>query len=317
MVHYNTGGPRFTVILLGIFALLLSSMAAAAARAEPGAPRVAASIKPLQSLAAQVMQGVGTPEVIVHGAGSPHTYAMRPSEERELTRADVVFWIGPAFERFLVKPVAGLAARTVAMLDAPGVTVLAARRGGMWDSAGHEEDVHLDSATDADPHLFLDPRNAQAIVRAMAATLRDADPAHAAAYGANADAAVARLQALDRELAAELAPVQKIPYVVFHDGYQYLERRYGLNAVGAVVVSPERPPGARRLAEIRDKIQSLHAACVFAEPQFDSALVRTVAEGTARVGVLDALGSDLKPGPDAYGEMMRGLGRALVSCLRG
>jgi len=306
------------VMFARLLALLLPLLLAFPAAAEARTPYVAASIKPLQSLAAAVMQGVGTPDVIVHGAGSPHTYAMRPSEVRELTRAEIVFWIGPAYESFLAKAIAGLPARAIAMLDVPGITVLPARSGGVWDTAERGTQVHLASLADADPHVFLDPRNAEAIVRAMAATLSTADPAHQAAYRKNAETTIARLQALDGELAAQLAPVEKTPYVVFHDGYQYLERRYGLNAVGSVVVSPERPPGARRLAEIRDKIKDLHAACVFAEPQFDSALVRTAAEGTsARIGVLDYLGTDLKPGPDAYFDMMRGLGRALVSCLTG
>ncbi len=316
------------MILLRLFALLLSFVIATAARAESpdlraGGPNVVASIKPLQSLAAGVMDGVGTPTTIVHGAGSPHTYAMRPSEMRELARADLVFWIGPTYESFLAKPLGGFTARSLAMLEAPGVEVLTARHGGVWDaaeSAAHAHRVSLPrtSLADADPHVFLDPRNAQAIVRAMAAALSDADPAHRAIYQTNAEATIGRLQQLDTELAAALAPVKTVPYVVFHDGYQYLEHRYGLNAVGSVVVSPERPPGARRLAEIHDKIQSLHAACVFAEPQFEAALVRTVAEGTgARIGVLDYIGADLKPGRDAYFEMMRGLGRSLADCLKG
>jgi len=115
-----------------------------------------------------------------------------------------------------------------------------------------------------------------------------------------------------------LAPVARVPFVVFHDGYQYLEKRYGLNAVGSVTVSPERAPGARRLGEIRRKIERLKAACVFAEPQFDNAVVGTVLEGSAaRRGLLDYIGSDQPPGPDAYFGMMRGLARSLAGCLAG
>ena len=105
---------------------------------------------------------------------------------------------------------------------------------------------------------------------------REVDPANATRYAANAEATVARIMALDGELRTTLAPVKTVPFVVFHDGYQYLEARYGLTAVGSVTVSPERTPGARRLGEVRRKIERLNAACVFAEPQFDNALVATV-----------------------------------------
>ena len=283
------------------------------------APRAVASFKPLQSLAAAVMAGIGTPQMIIHGAGSPHTYSMRPSDAMELSRADVVFWIGPNFEAFLIKPIAALSphARVVTLIKAPAVQVLEARRGGSWEQDADEPlgDRGLD---EADPHIFLDPRNAEAMVRAMAAALEAVDPPNRERYQANADAEIARLQALDAELRHTLAPVRGIPFVVFHDGTQYLEHRYGLTAVGSIVVSPERPPGARRIAEIRDKIKADAAACVFAEPQFQSALVRTAVDGThARTGVLDYVGVDLKPGPDAYFEMMRRLAHSLATCLKG
>lgn len=303
---------RRTALVLALLPGVAANCAAAA-----DAPRVVASFRPLQSLAAAVMAGLGTPAVIIHGAGSPHTYAMRPSEARELSRADVVFWIGPGFESFLAKPIAALGgrARTTPLIEAPGVAVLAARQGGTWESEEEHEtgDAHLATA---DPHIFLDPANAEAMVRAMAATLGAADPANRRHYDANAAAEIAKLQALDGELAAILAPVKGVPFVVFHDATQYLERRYGLAAVGSIVVSPERPPGARRIAEIRDKIETAHAACVFGEPQFESALVQTVVAGThARTGVLDYVGVDLKPGAEAYFEMMRRLARALAGCL--
>ena len=298
-------------------AALALLLAATTARAAP--LHVVASFKPLQSLAAGVMAGIGEPQVIIQGAGSPHTYAMRPSGARELARADVVFWIGPNFESFLAKPIAALSphARAAPLIKAPGVAVLEARRGGGWEKDSDEPAAPGDLA-ESDPHIFLDPRNAEAMVRAMAATLAAADPAHQAQYETNAEAVIGRLEALDGELQHTLAPVRGIPFVVFHDGTQYLEHRYGLAAVGSIVVAPERPPGAKRIAEIRTKIETAHAACVFAEPQFESALVRTVAAGTAaRTGILDYVGVDLAPGPDAYFEMMRGLARSLAGCLEG
>jgi zinc transport system substrate-binding protein len=157
-----------------------------------------------------------------------------------------------------------------------------------------------------------------AIVNAMAQALGDVDPGNRTRYQANARTTIGRIEGLDADLKALLAPVRTVPYIVFHDGYQYFEKRYGLNAVGSITVSPERPPGARRLGEIRRKIDRLKAACVFGEPQFETGFVRTVSEGTkARIGVLDYIGIDQEPGPDAYLGMMRGLGRSLAACLGG
>jgi zinc transport system substrate-binding protein len=307
MKHYS-----ISVLALGL--LVVAGPAAAQ-------PKVMASILPLQSLAAGVMAGIGEPATIVRSTGSPHSFSLRPSDARGLNASDVVFWIGPEYETFLAKPLAGLAgkARIVPLLSAAGVKPLPAREGGAWEGHDHgHSHAHKPGAAELDPHVFLDTDNAKAIVRVMADTLRTLDTVNAARYTANAEATVARLDALDAELKSALAPVARVPYVVFHDGYQYVEKRYGLNAVGSVTVSPERTPGARRLGEIRRKIDRLNAACVFAEPQFNNALVGTVLEGTkARRGLLDYIGVDQAPGAEAYFGMMRGLARDLAGCLAG
>ncbi|PLX74678.1 MAG: hypothetical protein C0614_11670, partial [Desulfuromonas sp.] len=125
------------------------------------------------------------------------------------------------------------------------------------------------------------------------------------------------LDKLDAALKNRLAAVRDLPYMVFHDAYQYFEAAYGLNVAGSVTVSPERRPGARGLAEIREKIVAVQARCVFSEPQFEPRLVATVIEGTgARTGVLDPLGGDLPPETESYFTLMNGLADNLVSCLQ-
>lgn len=178
---------------------------------------------------------------------------------------------------------------------------------------GHEAHAHAEGK---DLHLWLDPGNAKVIVEAAVQSLSEADPANAGRYRANGKAALARLDSLDEELKAALAPVKDAPFVVFHDAYQYFEAHYGLTAVGSISVSEGRAPGAKRLREVREKIAETGARCVFAEPQFQPALVATVVEGTAaRTGVLDPVGADLAEGPEAYAELLRGLAGALNKCL--
>jgi zinc transport system substrate-binding protein len=283
-------------------------------------PRVVASVPPVHALVAGVMEGVGEPTLIVRGVGSAHTYSLHPSEARALSEADIVFWVGPIYERFLEKPLATLAtkARRVELDRAPDVSLLPVREGGAWENHddAHGHDHGAPDPSEMDGHMFLDPENAKAIVRAAVANLSDVDPANAPRYAANGDRTIARLGALDSELRGILAPVKDKPFIVFHDAYQYFERRYDLNAVGSITVSPERPPGARRLQRLRKKIADLGTVCVFAEPQFEPALVQTVVERTsAKTGILDPLGAGIAPGPDAYFVTMRSLARSLADCL--
>lgn len=300
--------------LLGLALAAFVALAISAASAkEP--PKVVVTIAPVHSLVAAVMQGVAEPKLLVTGAASPHTYALKPSDAKALKDADAVFWVGEGMEAFMVKSLKSLPkkARVVALAKVPGVQLLTAREGGVWEDdahgKGHGHGEH-------EMHIWLDPANGEAIVRAAASTLAEIDPERAAQYRANEEKVLVRLKSLDAEIKAALQPVGKKPFIVFHDAYQYFENRYGLNAAGAITVSPERKPSAKRLSKIRAKIQSLKAACVFAEPQLDSALVATVVEGTgAKTGVLDPEGATLPPGPELYPTLLKNIATSLKACL--
>jgi zinc transport system substrate-binding protein len=288
--------------------------------------RVVVSIKPVHAIVAGVLDGVATPELLLTGGESPHSYALRPSQAKLLAGADLFFWVGPELESFLVKPLQTLAGkgRVATLLEAEGLLYRHARSGGVWASDDHGHDHghrHQDKKKQAlkDPHLWLDPQNAKAIARLALAELRPFFPEQQEKMAANVAALEERIDALDHELAELLAPVRQQPFIVFHDAYQYLEARYQLNAAGSITLNPEQAPGARQIRKVRKIIEERQVVCVFAEPQFEPRLVATVMEGSgARQGVLDPEGgADLAEGPAAYFELMRRLGQNLRGCLEG
>ncbi len=299
-------------------------------------PDVVASVKPIHSLVAGIMAGVSDPTLLVKGAAPPHSYALTPSDAAALENADLVFWIGDGFELFLAKPLQTLSdeSRVIELADTEGLVLLPLREGGLWepDLDEHGEDVPADEHVKADQgeqaedeqsehdafdtHFWLDPRNAKLMAAKIASVLAERDPEHAETYRANGDALQAKLDALDADLAARLEPVKRVPFIVFHDAYQYVEKRYELAGVGSITVLPEQPPGAKRLQEIQEKIAANGARCVFREPNFEPALVDTVIAGTpARSGVLDPEGASLNEGADLYFDLLRGIADSLKSCL--
>jgi len=306
-----------------LVALLLS---AAPALAE--VPKVVATIKPIHSLVAAVMGDLGHPTLIVKGAASPHTYSLKPSDAGAIEAADIVFWTGHDMEVFLEDSLATLApnATVVELGQVPGIELLPTREGGMFEAhddgdeheAHHHEEheAHEHAHGEFDMHMFLDPANARVMVSAIAATLGAADPENAATYAANAAAENAALDQLITDISARLAPVKDSPIVVFHDAYQYFERRFGLNVAGSITVSPENMPGADRISSVRDKLRTLGTACVFAEPQFDPRIVDVLVEGTAvGRGTLDPEGANLDEGPGLYAALITALADSIVGCL--
>ena len=186
--------------------------------------------------------------------------------------------------------------------------------GDHGDHDGHDDHGH----GEFDPHVWLDPINAKAIVHEIEEALVKADPKHASTYEANAHEMMEKLDKLTAELREELEPVHEKGFIVFHDAYQYFEQRFDVAAIGSITVSPEVMPGAERVSELREKILELNATCVFSEPQFEPKLVETLVEGTgARTGVLDPLGTNLTKGPDLYFQLLRNMASSLKTCLLG
>ena len=289
-------------------------------RAMAEAPRVVASILPLHSLASQVMAGVGEPALLIEGAASPHNFQLRPSDARRLSQADLILWVGPAMEGFLPKVLGSLEGRvdTLAFLDLPAFAHLSnVQNEGHGHGHGHGHgDNHDHGGHGADAHIWLSPANAAVMLAALAERLAAIDPANAERYRANAADALRRLEKLDERIAAELSPVKDMPFVVFHDAYGAFVDHYGLDQAGYVTLSPERGAGAGHLREVIDGVRQRSVRCLFAEPQFNPAMLEAIRADTgARMGVLDPLGADLEPGPEAYARLMSNLAAGLKDCL--
>lgn len=325
---------RLRAILCLALTIMLGVPASGAAHAA-GAPTVVASIKPIHALVAGVMEGVGTPLLLVTGLRSEHDFTLKPSDATALEAARLIFWMGPSMEGFLARPIKSVAAGvSVPLGERLGPLLRPLRLELMHEPRGNPEDAHdIDNDGQAghghapvgpdgkplpDLHAWLDPRVAAAMVGVIATELSRADPVHAARYAQNAATLNGRLATLDRELEESLAPLLGRPFIVFHDAFQYFERRYGLSGVGSLSIEPHNSPGARHLAALRDRIETGRVVCVFAEPQFEPKLVHSLIEGTpARAGTLDPIGAGQEPGLEAYFGLMRAIAASLKACLAG
>ena len=307
--------------------------------------KVVASIKPIHSLASYLMDGVGKPDLIVDGYASPHGFAMKPSHAKMLQNADLIFWVGEDLENFLEKPLKSIAkkAEKIELMETKGLKKLKFRERNIFEEHGHDEhkehghkeDKHDDHKHDEhkehghkedkhddhhghahgehDPHIWLDPINAKSILSEMAVHLIEKDPNNASAYKANLKKAHKALDNLTKKVKFELKGDFKS--IVFHDAYQYFEKRFGVNVLGAFTVNTDVLPGAEQLAEIREIIEHEKVTCVFSEPQFNPDIIKAVAKDTnIKTGVIDPLGATLNPGKDLYFDLIRNMYASFKIC---
>ena len=292
--------------------------------------KVVASIKPIHSLVSYLMDGVGTPDLIVDGYASPHGFALKPSHAKMLQNADLIFWVGEGLENFLEKPLKSIVkkAEKIELMETKGLKKLEFRERNIFKEHdghghdehkehGHKEDKHDDHHGHAhgkhDPHIWLDPINAKTILSEMAEHLIEKDPNNASTYKANLKKAHKALDNLTKKVKSELK--KDFNSIVFHDAYQYFEKRFDVNVLGAFTVNTDVLPGAEQLAKIREIIEHEKVTCVFSEPQFNPDIIKAVAKDTnIKTGVIDPLGATLNPGKDLYFDLIRNMYASFKSC---
>jgi len=270
------------------------------------APNVVVSIKPIHDITLAVMEGVGTPTLLVPSGASPHTYALAPSQAKALYEADLIVWVGPGLETFLTQPLLRRKADStlLTLLEMPGMT--------LYPAQGNEAHEH----GPIDPHLWLDPLNMINYASHLAETLGKIDPANQQGYQTNAKQVIQELTLLDQSLSKKLRPVESNPIMVFHAAYQYFQKRYHLNVVGTLVLRPDTLPSVSRLLEIQQTLKSAKVQCIFSEPQFKPAIVeRLVATTNVRHGVMDPLGSPSPVGLAGYETLLNNLADSILGCI--
>ena len=177
------------------------------------------------------------------------------------------------------------------------------------DHAGHEGHHHGEH----DPHIWLDPMNAKVILNEMAEHLIENDAKNASKYKSNLKKALKDIDKLVSDVSSELN--QSVASIVFHDAYQYFEKRFNVNILGAFTVNTDVMPGAEQLAEIREIIEHDKVACVFSEPQFNPNIIKAVAKDmNIKTGVVDPLGATLDPGKDLYFDLIRNMSKSFKGC---
>ena len=338
-MHFKT---KFPLILSLVSVLFYFSSAKAEIK-------VVTSIKPIHSLVSYIMDGVGSPDLIVDGYNSPHGFSLKPSHAKMLQEADIVIYVGEGVEEFLEKPLESIANNAVKfeLLSQSGIKKLKFRERNIFeghddhDDHGHDkkakkddhddhddhdhdkkakkDDDHDDHGHDDhghgefDPHIWLDPMNAKIIVKKVTNQLSKLDKENSSVYKSNSKKALKEIDQLIKEVKSDINKDAKV--VVFHDAYQYFEKRFKVNIIGALTVNTDVLPGAEQLAEIREVIEHEKVTCVLSEPQFNPDIVETIAKDTnINMGVLDPLGATLDKGKTLYFELISNISSSLKNC---
>jgi ABC-type Zn uptake system ZnuABC Zn-binding protein ZnuA/ABC-type Mn2+/Zn2+ transport system permease subunit len=273
-------------------AILLLAGCGSSAGSSSGFPVVATTTQ-IGDWARVVAGGDARVRQILQPNTDPHEYEPRPADVEATSGAKVVLENGDNLDRWMGKVVSEAGGKPSVVVLGSGVPV---KLGG-------------------NPHWWHDPRNAIAAVGEIRDAFVRADPGHAAAYRRNAAAYIAKLRALDRDIAACFSQVPRAQrkLVTNHDAFGYFARRYGIQVVGAVIPSQttQAQPSAGETAKLIALIRREHVKAVFPESSINPKLAEAIARETGASSRYTLFGDTLGP-HQTYLSMERANADAMV-----
>ena len=238
---------------------------------------------------------------LVGSDGDVHVYTPTPSDARKIADAKLLVINGFGLEGWLPRLLQAAGGKASIVTVTSGIAPL--RLG-----------------SDTDPHAWQSVANAEKYVANIQDALAAADPLDAEFFRKNAQAYLAKLEALDGEVRQAVAqiPQSRRKVISTHDAFGYFAARYGIEFIAPIGVSTEAEPSARDIAKIIAQVKAEHIPAVLLERIGDPRLMRRIsAETGARIGgtlYSDSL-SDEKGEAPTYIDMVRHNIRTLTSAL--
>ncbi len=280
-----------TVLLLLILVVTISGCASSSPQtpATEGKLRVVTTVSPITN----IIQNIGGDHIEVTGivpeGVNSHTFEPAPSDARLLAQADIIFVNG----LFLEEPTIKLAEAN----KREGVEIVS-----LGEQTVTPEEYVFDfsfpkEAGNPNPHLWMNPLYAARYAELVAESLAAADPANADDYQANAAAFAARIDVLDKAIAATLntVPAEKRRLLTYHDSFAYFAPRYGFTVLGAVQPADFSEPSAQEVAQLITQLREEKIPAIFGSEVFSSPILEQIAKESGAV-FIDQLRDDDLPG---------------------
>ncbi|MFT6072072.1 MAG: zinc transport system substrate-binding protein [Alphaproteobacteria bacterium] len=269
--------------------------------------KIITTIKPIESLIANIIDDTDTVSAMIDGNYSHHNFALKPSQIRKIYQSDAVILINPNFETFMRSSYKIIPHNTaiITLSDTPDMSFLEIAK-------NNQHTKH--NVTDF--HIWLSPDNAIQIVKYLTKKLSTLNPDKQAIYQENSKHMIAKLSALHKQLLVKTEPIKHKSFMAFHNAYQYFIKAYDLNYAGAITHNPMAYTSVKKIKRAQKKLADNNVHCVFKEPQFSDTMIETIIqENRTKIGILDPLGGNSPAGKAHYFQLMHAIGDNLQECL--
>ena len=271
-------------------------------------PRIVASIFPVYDLVRRVAGPDADVSLLLPPGKSEHHFDPAPKEVEEVAASRLGIMVGLGLDPWMEKLMKDAAPTARVLKLGDRVPTLTVREDPLGDEeahrAGGKEDDHEHDKGAIDPHVWLDPQRARVMLKAIGEELSRVDGAHASGYQRRVAEIDASLDALDRQVEAQVASWRRRDFVTFHGSFGYFADRYHLQIAAVIEPFPGSTPTGEYIDRVLKVISAKKVPALFSEPQLDSRPAKILAdEAKIPLGVLDPVGGG--PETDTYEKMIR------------
>lgn len=265
------------------------------------------SIRPLQSIVANIIGDTEEVDLIIDHNESLHNYQLKPTKIRNIHNSNIIIIISRNFEVFMDKILNNLdsQSKVIEVANLPGVELLS-------------NNSHTHHGSKYDYHLWMDINIVKIIAEELTNILIEEYPSNKIIYKKNLAKFQEKLIALNKKITNKLEHARNKDFMVTHDAYSYFTKQYHLNDPIAMTIDHDHNIGARSFLKMQDSIRQNKVQCIFEEPQFNSQIIEKLQkQSNIKIGKLDAeWGPDNTPIKDAYFSIMDSLADSFSECLK-
>ncbi len=303
-------------LCLGVFSL------SGCTEEKPTKLTVLSSIKPIQSIVSAVGGDNIISQRLIPDYASPHHYAFKPSDLKKLSQADLVFRIDEHFEVMLNPALKNLSnqSKIISLADKPTIKLLPLAEGDHHqhgDEEGHDDEKEHNAVN---LHIFTSPKNMIEVSRIVADSLSKIDADNAQTYQLNAKKLIEKITKATTGLKQSLAPYKEVPYVIFHNSWQYFANEVGIQKPIIVNLQEGVVAGGKTINQTRREIAAKNIHCVFRDPEISEARVKVLTENSSNIKIksvtIDVLGKDIIVAQGGYIQWLKSMGSKIEKCLK-
>jgi zinc transport system substrate-binding protein len=279
----TTAAGNRTHALLSLAAVMFTTLVVGCHQAPQASANYMVTLPPLKMILDPLVKGRKNVACLLPPGASPHTYALSPAMAKQISDAEVLFYVDDSLDGW---------ARSMAPGNTQSLLALVPESNRLHLEIAHDHGDDSDGgAHEWDPHFWSDPHIVSVMVPRLVEILSDEDPEGRAQYEANGEAFVRELEALDLEIAALMAQSPAAAVIAFHPSWSYFSARYGPAVNAYVEPIPGKELTPRGILKFREEFSNQNQVVVLSEVQLPPNSADALAETlSARVGVLDPLG---------------------------